>query len=52
VSTLLPFYDRAYAHHLDQTCGSAWLCRVDGTDAARAAAAILARVPDALALAV
>lgn len=51
VSTLLPFYDRAYAHRLDQIRGSACLCTVDGTDAARAAAAILARVSDSLALA-
>jgi tRNA 2-selenouridine synthase len=52
VSTLLPFYDRAYAHRLDHIRGSACLCSVDGTDAARAAAAILARVSGSLALAV
>jgi tRNA 2-selenouridine synthase len=52
VSTLLLFYDRAYAHRLDQIRESACLCTVDGTDAGRAAAAILARVSDALAPAV
>jgi tRNA 2-selenouridine synthase len=48
VSALLPFYDRAYAHRLARNGSTPCLIRVDGTDADRAAAAILACIAETL----
>jgi hypothetical protein len=52
VSTLLPYYDHAYAHRLARNGSMPYLISVDGADVHRAADAILAAVADAQAIAV